>query len=109
MPDSEHRAHLVCYDIADPKRLGRLHRFLVKQAIPLQYSVFMLYATRPAIVALMGEIAGLIKADEDDVRCYPLPSTIDFHNLGRQLLPDGALLLDADLQLDLFRNRARGK
>lgn len=31
--------HLVCYDIRDPKRLLRVHRFLRSQGFPLQYSV----------------------------------------------------------------------
>ena len=30
------RAWLITYDITDPKRLARLHRFLVRQATPVQ-------------------------------------------------------------------------
>ena len=33
--------YLVTYDIADPKRLSRLFRFMKKQGVPLQYSVFL--------------------------------------------------------------------
>ena len=31
------RAWLITYDITNPKRLVRLHRFLIKQATPVQY------------------------------------------------------------------------
>ncbi len=106
MPDKQPRLHLICYDIADRKRLSRLHRFLVKQAIPVQYSVFMIEARRPVIIDLMMAIAAMIDPNHDDVRCYPLPSELDFHNLGRQVLPDGVFLLGAELEPDLFRNNA---
>lgn len=36
---------LVTYDIADPKRLGRLFRYLKKQGVPVQYSVFLVDAS----------------------------------------------------------------
>ena len=32
---------LVCYDISDKKRLGRVFRFLKKKGVPVQYSVFL--------------------------------------------------------------------
>ena len=34
------RGWLLTDDITHPKRLARLHRFLIKQATPVQYSAF---------------------------------------------------------------------
>ena len=33
---------VICYDIAQPRRLARLHRYLKKWAAPIQYSVFLM-------------------------------------------------------------------
>lgn len=81
--------HLVCYDIADPRRLARLHRFLKKRALAIQYSVFLLHADRRAADALMHEAAQLIDEDADDLRCYRLPRRGLAVRLGRAVLPQG--------------------
>lgn len=83
--------YLVCYDIADPKRLTRVHRFVSKHAAPLQYSVFMAEMNASALDLLLACVAGLIKQVEDDVRIYPLPDSIQFATLGRSSLPDGVI------------------
>ena len=46
------RGWLITYDITDPKRLVRLHRFLVRRATPVQYSVFHFEGS----AALMGRL-----------------------------------------------------
>ena len=33
--------YLIGYDIADPKRLQRIHRRMTKYATPIQYSIFL--------------------------------------------------------------------
>lgn len=96
------RLHLVCYDISDPKRLGRVHRHLVKRGLPLQYSVFLVYANAPGLVRLLGELMDLIDPDADDVRAYPLPTHLDYTHLGRQLFPEGVDLVGAGLPGVLF-------
>lgn len=86
------RSWLITYDIANPKRLARLHRFLRKQATPVQYSVFYYEGSAAQMGRLMQQVEGYIKAEADDVRAYQLPERLNIATLGRGTLPDGALL-----------------
>ena len=74
--------YLVTYDIADPKRLRRLHRFLAKRATAVQYSVFTAELTEASRRQLASEIEKRIDPSCDDVRFYPLPSSVDIEQLG---------------------------
>jgi CRISPR-associated protein Cas2 len=85
-------AWLVTYDIRDPRRLGRLHRFLSRRATPVQYSVFALRATPGAVGQLAGEIEELIDPKVDDVRIYRVPEPAEITTLGHAILPEGAIL-----------------
>jgi len=66
--------YVVCYDIADPKRLSKVIRFMKGKGIHLQYSVFLCTFTWQQLLMLKEKIRWLIDEDEDDVRIYPLPS-----------------------------------
>jgi len=83
------RAFVIGYDIASPRRLGRVHREILKHACPLEYSVFLLVGTERAKEACLAEMARLIDTDEDDVRCYPLPGRGLQVRIGRATLPQG--------------------
>jgi len=96
------RLHLICYDITEPKRLARVHRYLVKRAVPLQYSVFLAYGSPRAVNGLLTVVDTLIDEVSDDVRCYALPSRLDYVRLGRQMLPAGVTLAGVDLPSELF-------
>lgn len=74
---------LISYDIANPRRLSRLHRFLVKTATPVQYSVFLFEGTPAAMGQLMQEVEGYIDAKADDVRAYALPDHLSVDTLGK--------------------------
>lgn len=80
---------VVCYDIANPRRLGRLHRFLRKRAVSLQYSVFLFVGDDRQLDRLMADAEQLIHAREDDLRAYPLPSRGLKARLGRPALAEG--------------------
>lgn len=82
---------LVCYDIAHPRRLARVHRWLVRHAVPVQYSVFVASGTAAEIDALVQGIARRIEPRRDDVRLYPLERNRPAHVLGRPLLADGII------------------
>jgi len=84
---------LLAYDIANPRRLARVHRRVKARGVPLQYSVFLVLDTPSGLDRLLREIDGLINAREDDIRVYPLPARLDAERYGRQFLPEGVRLL----------------
>jgi len=106
MADRLPRLHVVCYDIADPRRLVRIHRYLVKRGLALQYSVFLVYTHKAGLLDILAEIQELMEPSEDDVRAYPLPRNLEYTHLGRQLFPEGVTLQDAALPADLFTSAA---
>ena len=91
MSQNESASYLVTYDIADPRRLGRLFRFLKKQGVPVQYSVFLVQSSATNMGSLMVKIAKMIDANADDVRAYRLPENGWQVTLGASILPEGIL------------------
>lgn len=94
MSVSETRLYLISYDIADPRRLQRVHAFLKKHAMPVQYSVFLARVSERRLVSLLAEINQRIDPRSDDVRAYPLPADCEAVTLGRLYLPEGVMLKD---------------
>ncbi|WP_126443800.1 CRISPR-associated endonuclease Cas2 [Sulfuricystis multivorans] len=80
---------VICYDIADPRRLARVFRHLKKHAMPLQYSVFLFSGDERQLNRIMDELARLIDDGEDDLRAYPLPARGFKARLGKATLPEG--------------------
>jgi CRISPR-associated protein Cas2 len=89
MAAHQRRLFLLAYDIADPRRLVRVHRTVRNSGVPLQYSVFLVPGTAADIDRLLAELDGIIERAEDDIRVYPLPQTLDVVQYGRQWLPLG--------------------
>ncbi len=81
--------YLICYDIAEPKRLNRLHRHLKKWAAPLQYSVFLMSGDERQLERCMQQAAKIINSTEDDLRAYPLPKRGLRARVGVAALPAG--------------------
>ncbi len=95
MPYNREIAWIVCYDIADPRRLVRVHRQMKRYGVPVQYSVFLVRATRKALTKrLKGKIRPLIDSRFDDLRAYPLMSQSKPEVFGRGSVPDGVSVLD---------------
>ena len=92
MADNQANLYLIAYDIADPKRLSKVHRTLKRQGLPVQYSVFTVVIKRKALLALLADLDELIHPAKDDIRCYRLPNNTDMKTLGRQLFPQDVLL-----------------
>lgn len=83
--------YVICYDISDPKRLNHLHRYLLKRAIPIQYSVFLFAGDDRQFAACLAGAAQEIDEKEDDLRAYPLPKRGFKARTGRPALPEGIL------------------
>lgn len=80
---------VICYDISNPRRLGRLYRYLLKRAVPLQYSVFLFSGDDRQLDRCMEGAIELIDEKQDDLRVYPLPSRGLKARIGRPALPEG--------------------
>lgn len=107
MPLQKPQPHILSYDIADPKRLLRVHRTMRRWGIPLQYSVFLVTLNHNGKKRLLAELAALIHAPEDDIRLYPLPASPEVRTLGVQQLAEGIELFDDGLGggLELLQRR----
>ena len=64
--------YLIGYDIACPRRLARVHRFLKKEGLAVQKSLFFIDADQRQLACLFKGLANIIKAAEDDIRAYPI-------------------------------------
>ncbi len=83
---------IICYDISNTKRLSRVARFLEKEAIRIQYSVFIApECDKKTEQNIKERLAELIDSEEDDVRIYHMAGS-GIH-LGQGIDLDDALLL----------------
>ncbi len=64
--------YLVAYDITEPKRLRRVHRYLRQHGLSVQESLFFLCRTEAGLVDLLDDLAALIHLGRDDLRAYPV-------------------------------------
>ena len=99
MPIQQRMPFLLCYDIADPRRLQKIHRVIKNHAVPVQYSVFLGRFTNKELKTLLSTLAGLIENSEDDIRIYPLNKHPNIQMLGQYGLPPEALGEDSVLIL----------
>jgi CRISPR-associated protein Cas2 len=95
------RNWLIAYDIANPRRLQRVHRALCRHAVPVQYSVFAARCSPAKLGIIRAALATLIKRQEDDVRFYPVPEPAHLAVYGRKALPAGLLVLEGDSSVPL--------
>ena len=86
--------YLVCYDICDPAKLGRVFRVVKSIGIHMQYSVFLCSFTWPELQEFKGRIAKIINTNEDDIRIYPLPAGEKIIAIGQgSRVPSGVEIL----------------
>ena len=83
------RQWVIGYDIADPRRLQHIHRAMLRHAIPLEYSIFLLAGNENDRRRCMEEITPMIDPEADDLRCYPLPARGLQERIGKAALPPG--------------------
>ena len=92
---------LITYDISNPRRLRRFHRFLRRHALPIQYSVFLYIAPHDRARHFAATLEQRIDTREDDLRLYPLPSKPQYHTLGRAHPLAGISLFGCGITLGL--------
>ena len=95
IPHSQAQRWLLAHDIRGKKRLQRVWRFLQKEGVRLQYSVYLLAGTRYQVEAIIERLRGLIDESADDVRIYPLTENTRIWGLGTQFNDDGNTLCDS--------------
>ena len=93
---NERRNWLIAYDIAQPRRLGRVHRYVKTVSTPVQYSLYVAEETAQGIRGIRDTLADLIDRQADDVRIYQLPQRTRIAHIGRRPLPEGLLMAQAD-------------
>lgn len=81
--------YLICYDIASPKRLGKVHRYIVKHAVFIQLSVYYLEGDKKDLARLLSDLTLIIDIRFDDVRAYAIKSLEDAVQIGTPWLPEG--------------------
>ena len=84
--------YLICYDIADPKRLGKVHRRAVKHAACVQYSVYYLNGTTGQLNDMLSDIEEVIDDSLDDVRAYTVAPLRESIQVGVAWIPEDILL-----------------
>lgn len=86
--------YLVCYDIADPRRLQRVHRRVIKHAMFIQLSVYYLQGDHNDLAALLGDLQDVIDERRDDVRAYSVRPLSEAQQIGCPWLPEGVGLFE---------------
>ncbi len=77
--------YMVAYDIADPKRLGKVHRLLKKEGLAVQKSIFLVFGEEERMNALLDRLADVINSKQDDIRAYPVTNPKEVWTTGGPL------------------------
>lgn len=109
MAANQRQLWLISYDIADPKRLMRVHRWLKGCGLPVQYSVFTVSMTLRELRRLIKDLSARISPTKDDIRFYPLPANPKQVCLGMQIFPEGVYLLESGVDLSGLGRPAVGQ
>lgn len=66
--------YLVAYDIADPRRLARVHRYLLGWYVGGQKSFYECWLTRAELAQVIRDLGRLIVPTDDRVHIFQLDS-----------------------------------
>jgi len=64
--------YMIVYDIADPKRLRKVHKIMKNHGLPVQQSVFFVQGKERNVNVLLDKIEKVMALDKDDLRAYPV-------------------------------------
>jgi CRISPR-associated protein Cas2 len=71
-PNPTEQTYLILYDIADPKRLRKVHQLCKSYGLPQQLSVFEARMTRRKLLTLLRELTPILNQGQDQLVCIPL-------------------------------------
>jgi len=64
---------VICYDIADVKRLKKIAKIIEKKALRIQYSIYVMFdATKEEVTLLIDSVLNIYNEKEDDIRVYKI-------------------------------------
>jgi CRISPR-associated protein Cas2 len=109
MNEKQNTWWLIAYDIACPRRLGRVYRYLCKHGVPVQYSIFVFNGSQKALQDILAGLESIIDTSKDDIRAWHLAPRTRIWTMGTQHLPDGVTLHDHNLPKLLRRVPAEPK
>ena len=73
---------LICYDVADPKRLRRVFREMKDMALPVQKSVFVAKLTGEEVEKLLARLTPCLDMGEDRLQVFSLRAISPRQSLG---------------------------
>jgi len=83
-------AYIISYDIANERRLNRIHNYLKGQGVHLQKSVFYCLLSRERLKKIQDDLQQKINNSVDDIRIYPLVANFKPIILGQgDRVPEG--------------------
>ena len=83
--------YVICYDIADARRLRKAAKILQGQALRLQKSVYLLVASPTVMQRCWQHVVDCIDPKQDDLRCYTIPAHSPLQSWGANVLHDGVM------------------
>lgn len=83
MTDAKRCLYLVCYDVADPRRLRRVHRFLLGYKAGGQKSFFECWLTPAELRHVQDELTRLLDVATDRAHLFQLDPRQAVVYLGR--------------------------
>jgi len=101
--------YMIAYDIADDKRLKRVHRKLKKEAMAVQKSVFFIKGTERDINFLMDKVALSMNLDEDNLKAYPILEPDKVWTNGTNPLAQGSTISFSSKDSVKFMKKTRAK
>lgn len=93
MRDVAHTLYLVCYDISCPKRLYRVHRFLLGYKVGGQKSFFECWLTPAELRDVRAGLLERMQIDEDRAHIFQLDPRQQPQQLGAAKPPHGGAFM----------------
>jgi len=101
--------YLIAYDIANPRRLSKIHYLLKKEGLAVQKSLFFIQGTEPRINKILDRIASIMVLKEDDLRAYPVSHPRKIWTFGSNPLTEFPVLYYGPGKKEIIRKNKKKK